>query len=273
MAPKEFRVSWWWFAVPVIAVFELFFQWQIPQREPSEEDWKAAVRFVAQEKQQRDVVVVAPDWASPIARMHLGKHLSQDEFGRFDTSRYEHLIEISVNGARSDEGKDLKPDQERAFGRLTVRRFLLKQDKPHVLYDFLQRLDHARVRGAKRIRKGFLIDPEFSPRRVIQVPLTNKGISLTYGDVPLGGGLYGYGIIDYKNGKFDKGGPVRLSVSVDGQEIGETLIHNLDVNRPFYFDLPGANRGTVRFHIAADDNFKRQFGFVADVRTSAGEGK
>jgi hypothetical protein len=121
--------------------------------------------------------------------------------------------------------------------------------------------------------RGFIVDHVFAPRFVIKVPLKRSGVSITYADVPLTGVLRGYGIIDYKNGKFDKGGPVRLSISVNGFQLGETEIHNHDPTRPFEFALSGEGKGTVRFEISAQDHFRREFGFVADVRTRSGVAK
>ena len=273
MAPKKFRVYWLWVVIPVIAVFELFFQWSIPLGEPSVSDWKSAVELVAQEKQRHDLVTVAPDWVSPTARMHLGPLISRRDFGRFDTSRYDRIFEISVNGARSPESKGLTADTERNFGRLTVRKYHLKHEKNRVIYDFFTNLDKAVVGGAKRLGRGFIIDHGFAPRFVVRVPLSPRGVSVTYADVPLNGVVRGYGIVDYKNGKFNRGGSVRLSVSVNGFQIGETKIDNHGSNQLFEFALPGEGLGTVRFEITAQDHFKREFGFIADVRERVGETK
>ncbi|MCP4197511.1 MAG: hypothetical protein GY762_10230 [Proteobacteria bacterium] len=270
MAPKESRVYWLWAVIPVIAVFELFFQWIIPLGEPSVSDWKSAVELVAKEKRRHDLVTIAPDWESPTARMHLGPLITRRDFGRFDTSRYDRIFEISANSARSPESQGLIADMEQKFGRLTVSRYTLKHERSQVVYDFFTHLGKAVVAGTKRLGRGFIIDHGFAPRFVIRVPLTRRGVSVTYTDVPLNGVVRGYGIVDYKNGKFNSGGPVRLSVSVNGFQIGETMIHNHDVNQPFEFSLPGDGLGTVRFEISAQDYLKREFGFTADVRERVG---
>ncbi len=273
MAPKAFRVYWLWIVIPVIAVFELIFQWQIPRREPSQSDWESAVQFVAGEKQAHDAIAIAPDWVYPLARMYLGRAISLREFGRFDNTSYDNIIEISANGARSSETQGLPSQVERKFGRLTVRKYSLGRERDQVTYDFLSHLAKARKGGFKRVSKGFLVDHAFMPRYAIRVPLKRKGVSLIYVDVPLTGVLRGYGVIDYKTDKFNRAGPVRLSVSVNGNHIGEVKIGNHDAARPFELALPGEGTGTVRFDISARDHFKREFGFVADVRKKSGGAK
>ncbi|MCP4605542.1 MAG: hypothetical protein GY847_34310 [Proteobacteria bacterium] len=266
------RIIWLWALIPIIAAAEIAFQWHIPRKEPSANDWKAVVAAVKADKKDSDLVVVAPDWALPVGRMHFGSLISHKDFGRFDTTTYNRLFEVSLNGARAKETEDLTPQTQTEFGRITLLRYDLRLPRAFILYDFVDTFRGATAKGYKRMMPRFVIDHWFFPRFVIPVKLKQKGVNLIYKDVPLGGVLRGYGIVGYRSGRFNRGGPVTVSAFLNEEKLGEDQIHNFGPLRPFEYRLPGQGSGTVRFRISARNGLSREFGFAADVRKKASAG-
>ncbi len=261
------RLVWLWGVVPLIAVIEVFVQWRIPNWEPSEDDWKQAARVIAAEKQPRDLVIVAPNWATQ-GRMFLGHLMTFRDIGRFDTSTYERVYEVSAGGARAAETMAFEPESESEHGKLKVSRYKLPPPA-HVIYDFGRNVRRASAEGFKRKSARILIDHWFNPRLVIPVPLSREPMTLTYEDVPLDGVLRGWGIIDYRHARHNKGRPVTLAVSVDGKEVGREEIHNFGPLEPFEYPIGKNGTGTVKFTIRAKDHLRREFGFTADVRVES----
>ncbi|MCP4678910.1 MAG: hypothetical protein GY854_26160 [Deltaproteobacteria bacterium] len=268
---KPGRLVWLWGLIPLVVVAEMFIQWQIPKSDPPEEDWKEAARAIAAEKQKQDLVVVAPDWAVQ-GRMHFKDLISLKNFGRVDTSTYERIYEVSIDGARAKETEGLTAESVSTFGRLTVSRYKLPP-RVKVLFDFIARARAAEVSGFKRKNPRIVIDHWFHPRLVIPVQLSRKTVSLTFKDVPLGGTLRLFAIIGYRSGRFNKGGPVTISAHVDDNLIGAIEVKNFGPKEPSYFTINRKGKGTVRFDIRARDGLKREFGFAADVRRESGDSK
>jgi hypothetical protein len=258
------RLVWLWGVVPVVALAEMFVQWEIQRREPVPEEWEQAAKAITAEKQPEDLVVIAPDWATQ-GRMYLKDLISLKDFGRFDTTKYERVYEVSVNGARSPESKGLSPESESHFGRVGVSRYKLPP-KADVLFDFVENARLAETEGFKRMGPRIVIDHWFFPRLVIPAPLSKKGVSVNFKEVPLGGAVLVWGIVGYRSGRFDEGGPVKLSVYVDGEKIGQGKILNFSPRDPFSFPVNREGVGTVGFRIEADDGLGREFGFAADLR-------
>jgi hypothetical protein len=255
-----------WVLVPLVVIAEVFLQWRIPRQEPSEEDWKAAAAAVKAEKKPGDLVVIAPDWAVQ-GRMYFKSMMSWKDFGRFDTSTYSRIFEVSMMGAKGPETLGLVPLTTQKFGKMTVTKYKLPApDK--VIFDFT---DHLKDAALKRVEKKprILIDHKFIPRRVAAMRLLDVA-SLEFDQVPMKGTLLVYGIIGYLEARFDDGEPVRLSVFVNDKRIAVEHIANFDVPKPFEYTLPGGLPGKVRFEVFASDNKKREFGLKADVRVKGG---
>ncbi|MDD5307742.1 MAG: hypothetical protein PHU25_10520 [Deltaproteobacteria bacterium] len=262
------RMVWLWGLVPAIALAEMVMQWRIPRQEPSSDEWKAAARAIGAEKGVNDLVVTAPAWATQ-GRMSLGALVPVADFGRFDTTRYDRVFEVSLNGARAPETEGLPVESEESFGRIAVRRYRLSP-RATVLYDFMQHLGEAHRENGGYTNPVLMIDHWFNPRFVMPVPLKRRTVALTFENVPTGGVLRGYGLIGYRSGRFNKGGPVSLRVFVDGAHVGGASFRNFGPLEPFELALPGRQPATVRFEVSAVDNLSREFGLAADVRRKPG---
>ncbi len=259
------KLAWLWIIIPAVAVLEIFFQWRIPLSEPSDRDWKEAAKAITGEKKAGDLVIIAPDWASQ-GRMFLKGLITVDDFGRFNTTTYKRIHELSINGARSKETEGLTPKSEKDFGRITLRKYELPPPE-EILYDFGKHVGSAKPEGFKPRRPRLIIDHWFFPRLAIHVPLVRKGMAaLTYENVPLNGVLSVHAVIGYREARGNKGTPVRLSAFVNGKRVINEQIENFRPITPIKYPIHEAAQGTVRFEVQAKDWFKREFGLQADVR-------
>lgn len=252
-----------WLLIPAAIALEVFLQWRIPQKEPMEEDWKAAAAAVKEQKGPDDLVIISPDWAVQ-GRMYFKGLIGFADFGRFDTTAYRRIFEVSIDGAKSPDTKDLGPEHTDRFGNLTVSRYRLPEPA-EILYSFTDRWKDGAYKKTKKQKPRLMIDHWFHPREVIDVSLKSKA-SITFEDVPLGGVLRGYAVIGYREGRFNKGDPIRLRIFLNGKKIGQKMTANFSPIEPFEYRLPGEGTGTVRFEVFAANNKKRQFGIAADVR-------
>ena len=259
---------WIWALVPVVVTAELLMQWRIPRQEPSPADWRAAAAFAQELKQPGDLLVIAPDWAVQ-ARMYFRDWMGFGMFGRFDTTTYTRLIEVSMNGATSPEAAGRQVASTRDFGNLTVNTYPLPRPA-EIRYDFVDRWHDAKYQKTGKEPPKLIIDHWFHPRRVLQIGLKQRA-SVTYDDVPLTGVLRGYAIIGYREGRFGEGAPIRLRIFLNDKKIGERQVANFSKVEPFEYSLPGEGRGAIRFEVTAKDNKKRQFGIAADIRRPGGD--
>ncbi len=131
-------------------------QWRIPHRDPSEDEWRSAAESVKSQKQDGDLVIIVPDWATQ-GRMFLGDTIKPEDFGRFGTTRYDRIVEVSVGGESSDETDGLELESEEDHGRITLRRYRTP-GKTQVLYDFLAKSRVAKCVGAGCIGRRLIID-------------------------------------------------------------------------------------------------------------------
>jgi hypothetical protein len=252
-----------WILIPIAVVLEVFLQWRISEDVPLEADWKAAAAAVKEQKGPDDLVIVSPDWAVQ-GRMYLKGLISSADFGRFDTTCYRRIFEVSINGAKGPETKALSPEHTDRFGSLTVSRYQLPAPA-EILYSFTDRWKDGVYKKTNKKKPRLMIDHWFHPRKALEVSLKHKA-SVTFKDVPLGGVLRGYTVIGYREGRFDKGDPIRLRVFLNDKKIGQKMTANFSPIEPFEYRLPGKGTGTVRFEVFAENNKKRQFGIAADVR-------
>jgi hypothetical protein len=256
-------LAWLWCAVPAIVAAELFLQWRIPNRVASAEEWQAAAAFVRREKRAGDLVVIAPAWATQ-GRVYLGASLSIPEFGAFDTDRYGAIVEVSLNGARAVESRGLAADQTAEFGHLRVTRYP-NPNRRTVLFDFVSSAPRAVVGAKGRAAARLVIDHWFHPRLAVPLTLGPKPLRASYADVPLEGTLRAYAVIGYREGRFDKGEPVKFAVYVNDRRVIERSVANFAPIEPIEVPLGGAGTGTVAFEASAKENLKREFSFAAVV--------
>lgn len=262
-SPRKRPLAWAWAIVPVVIAAEIFAQWRIPGREPSEDEWRAAAAFVRAQRRPGDLVVVAPAWATQ-ARMYLGDALPIPDFGKFDTDRYARILELSLGGARAEETAGLPVEEERGFGRLEVRRYG-NPGRREVLYDFVASAHRATAGAKGKAKAQLVIDHWFRPRLAVPIPLGPRSPRVVYPDVPLRGTLRVYAVIGYREGRFDRGDPVRFSVLVNDRRVIETRVANFAPVEPTEVPLSGGGSGTVAFEAYAGWNHKREFSFAAVI--------
>lgn len=255
--------SYWPFAlliVPLLGVAELVGQQWAAHRAPTFEAWAEIEAPVRALKQPGDLVVIAPDWADPMARRTLGDELMPlRDVARPDETRYAHAIEVSILGERAPELRGWTEDSRREAGKFVIRR-VTNPAPQAVIYDFV---DHARpgeadVRGTQPpmeciwnahapiaagglgghptfpperfecpsgvyffVGMTVIADEEFRPRRCLwSHPPLTGEIVTRFHDVLLGKVIRGHGGLTWMTERELKGAPVTLTVRVDGDPVG-----------------------------------------------------
>ena len=278
--PSRFRFAL--LVIPLVGVVELVGQQWAAHRAPTFEAWAAIEAPVRELKQAGDLVVIAPDWADPMARRTLGDELMPlRDVARPDETRYAHAIEVSILGERAPELRGWREEGRRDQGKFVIRR-LANPAPEAVIYDFV---DHARpgeadVRGtdppmdcpwnanAQVIAGGLgghptfpkerfecpagvyfnvgvtvIADEEFRPRRCLwSHPLLHGELVTRFHDVPLGKVIRGHGGLYWMIERERKGAPITLTVRVDGDPIGSFTHHDGEGWKGFEMPL-GAHAG------------------------------
>ncbi|HEY8429205.1 MAG TPA: hypothetical protein VIL20_12550 [Sandaracinaceae bacterium] len=260
--PRRWRGAAWLLFL-ALAVVEVVGHVVVRARVVDEPDWEAAAARVRRDFREGDLVVVAPEWADPILRLHLGDVISLEAAGRSDLSRYERLWALSIRGHLPPEAPAGAPELDEQVGRVRVLRWTLRPDR--ILYDFVEHVEDARVtmvqggreipcpwRNDGRARGGGLgagpivpaarhvCDPrrpwlwvgatmqddlDLRPRWCVwQHPAGPEPIRTTFDDVPLGERVVLYADLYYEHERDREHGPVHVAVRVDGEEIGR-MIH------------------------------------------------
>jgi hypothetical protein len=138
------KLGRWVFAlIPVLGLSELgahlYFAW----RPPDETQWRQAAPRIASMRKPGDLIVVAPAWAEPAARMVLGDELMPiRDVARPDQSRYATALEISIIGQRSKDTLGWTELEKQAIPKFVLRRLKNPQHQ-EVLYDFVDHVDGA----------------------------------------------------------------------------------------------------------------------------------
>ena len=130
-----------WLLLPLLAFVELaLFVWDT-RRAPRIEEWQALRAEVLRLKGPTDLLVVAPEWADPIARFAFGDALLPiADLGRPDASAYAHALEVDALGASSRELAGWRVSDERRVGRFSIRR-LDNPSPAKILFSFLEQAE------------------------------------------------------------------------------------------------------------------------------------
>jgi hypothetical protein len=129
--------------VPVLGLGELGAHLWFAFRPPNEAQWRQAAPRLTLLRKESDLVVIAPQWAEPAARMVLGdKVMPVRDVARPDESRYATVMEISILGQRSKYTKGWPETQRESVGKFEVRRLQNPGFRP-VIYDFVDHLNGA----------------------------------------------------------------------------------------------------------------------------------
>src|SRR5262245_24921898 len=91
---------WMWLGVPAVALLELAAHLFFALRAPDVEAWSALAKPVRSLQAPGDVLVIAPEWAEPLARRALGDaSWPLSELARMDDSGAARALEVSILGA------------------------------------------------------------------------------------------------------------------------------------------------------------------------------
>lgn len=127
-----------WLLLPIAGLVELALFARDTRSAPRVEEWQALRAEVAQLKGPADLLVIAPDWADPIARYAFGDALMPvRDLARPDVSGYARAIEVDALGASASELEGWRVREERSVGRFKIR--VRENTKPvKVLFSFLE---------------------------------------------------------------------------------------------------------------------------------------
>ena len=88
-----------WLAIPLFGLGELGASAYFARRYPELDEWRAVRSEVFSLKRENDLIVIAPDWAEPLARNALGDALMPiADVARADEASYPRAIEVSALG-------------------------------------------------------------------------------------------------------------------------------------------------------------------------------
>jgi hypothetical protein len=113
------------------------------RRVVTEDDWAAAAEVVREGFEEGDAITVAPRWADPLLRQHLGDLIDPAMAGRSDLEGYRRLWTLSIRGHRPVDAPPVDAAVDVLVGRVRVLRWPLPA--PTVLYDFVEHVADARV--------------------------------------------------------------------------------------------------------------------------------
>ena len=274
-------------ALLVLAVLETLQAVIAPGRAPSDADWAAAAAVVRAGFRPGDLIVAAPAWADPLARLHLGDLITIPMAARMDDARYPRVWELGQRGARAPEAAGTVTEQRRV-GALTVR--LVERPAARVSYDFLAHWKDARVtrwqpaervalpcpwqsdrfvcpRGGTvrrelvevdtRIREALLAPAQAGAILAIEFPAAELGRELV-----LAAGLH-----DVWARKYGRG-TVNLEVWLAGRKLASATIGNRSGWHPIRIDTRALDGQTapVRVQISSPEPAWRNLAFAAEAR-------
>jgi len=101
----------------------------VSSRAPGIDEWRAVAPVVLGLKRAGEPLVVAPEWAEPIARHAFGDAaFPVAELARSDLGGSRRVLEVSLLGAESEEARDFRVVSESRSGPFTLR--VLENPKP-----------------------------------------------------------------------------------------------------------------------------------------------
>jgi len=301
--------GWWWLGLLVFALVEAGGHTVIRAGVPSLADWAAAASFARGELQPRDQIVVAPAWADPLLRWCLGDGISPAMAGPSDLAAYDRLWALSIRGARPGPAPASKPELTRRFGRVQVLRWRLPRSTVvYDLVEHVKEAEVAITRRGQRkpcplqrlapgsgggLGLGVLApaeravcdrgrsslwvapvvveDLDLKPRRCVwQHPAGAEPSRVAFHDVPLGQSLVFYGGLYYEHERMRQGGPVQVSISINGKAAARMVHQDGDGWKRLAFSTREASqsrpRGDIAVEVSAENPRRRGFCWAATVR-------
>jgi hypothetical protein len=265
-----------WLLLPIAGLAELALFVRDARSAPRSEEWQALRAEVMKLKGASDLVVVAPEWADPLARQAFGDALMPiTDLARPDVSAYARAVEVDALGASAPELDGWRVAAERSVGRFKIR--TRENPKPtKILFSFLDQarppelevggageseacsftthaqstagglhghLAFPRERyvcgGAEEHFVGVTIldDQAYRPRRCLWAePRAGEALRLSFKGVPIGARIYGYAGLSYFLFRDGTHGPTTISARVAGQEVGRYEHHDETGWHGFQFD-------------------------------------
>ncbi|MEM9859971.1 MAG: hypothetical protein AAF938_00045 [Myxococcota bacterium] len=300
--PRIPRAAWIVGGFLTLALIEVVGASTIRNRVPPETDWEQAARHVDGVWQDGDLAIVAPSWADPVLRQHMGARISVQDAGRADLAPYERVWEFSLGGHVADEVRGLEPTEVHRVGRITVRRYDLGPS--NVLYDLTSNILEAKVSAGERECRLRRLPPEggglfagpmrpeahffCGPEPWLWVgPTVSEDLSLrnrycvwqhprvgdapttaTFEDVPLGESVVLNAGLYYAHERPLEHGPFTVQVLVGDDEVGRLVHRDGDGFERIDALTPGrtGTRGDVSIVVTAPDNNMRTVCWAASVR-------
>lgn len=132
------RLRLLWLLVPALGVLELGLHVVLAHRAPSVEAWRALAVPALALKRAGEPVVVAPEWAEPLARLTLGDRLFPlGELARADDRSVSRVLELDELGARAPAFVTWRVVSEKREGPFVLR--VLENPSPlRARYRFLE---------------------------------------------------------------------------------------------------------------------------------------
>jgi hypothetical protein len=116
------RLALLWLLVPGVGIVELAAQLWVSSRAPGVEAWRGIAAAVLAAKRPGEPVVVAPEWAEPLARTAFGDGVFPlAELARADDRTVPRVLEVAERGARAARSRDWPVVNEERHGPFTLR--------------------------------------------------------------------------------------------------------------------------------------------------------
>jgi len=111
-----------WLALPLFGLAELGASVYFSRRFPDVDEWRALEAEVGALKQEHDLIVIAPEWAEPLARNALTDALMPlADVARPDEAGFPRAIEVSALGNENPLVASWPVRAEKRFGKFTLR--------------------------------------------------------------------------------------------------------------------------------------------------------
>jgi hypothetical protein len=260
-------------AVPLVAVVELLAHAFQVGTTASPRQWDVVKPVVQELAHPADLIVIAPPWADPLGREHLGPQLmTLERAAHADVTRFPRAVEVSLGGGSRDEVREWTVVDKRSVGPFVVR----VRNNPHfapIIDDLLthvhagamtvQRLDGGQSQDCAYSHgtfgsTGFLFGPalpadgfrcaagapvgitimpvlDYTPRRcLLAQPFGGAStLRIRLPDVAFGKSLQGHHGIFVEMERTGDGAPVTLVARGPRAVLGEVVHHDGDGWKPF----------------------------------------
>jgi hypothetical protein len=156
----------WWLVVPIVGLVELGLQLYFSHRAPEPSAWHSLRPAMVTLASDHPLVVVAPEWAEPNARLALGDELMPlAHVARPDESGFAEALEVSILGADAPVLAGWTLRSEERHGPFRLRRYANPRPEP-VLLDFVSRVEAGAARVSTASTRGEKPCPFTSNARV-----------------------------------------------------------------------------------------------------------